>query len=87
MNTLCGHKISIVTPSPQTTRNRVLGNLTDPRAQLLFMDTPGYHLSDKKHNLQLKSLSVSALESRGTEDLKLFLFDKPEEGEIGKVRK
>ncbi len=72
MNELCGHKISIVAPSPQTTRNRVRGILTDPRGQLVFIDTPGYHLSDKKLNLQLKSVSVSALEDA---DLILYVVD------------
>ncbi len=72
MNELCGHKISIVAPSPQTTRNRVRGILTDTRGQLVFIDTPGYHISDKKLNLQLKTVSVSALEDA---DLILYVID------------
>lgn len=72
MNELCGHKISIVAPSPQTTRNRVRGILTDTRGQLVFIDTPGYHISDKKLNLKLKTVSVSALEDA---DLILYVID------------
>lgn len=72
MNKLCGHKISIVAPSPQTTRNRVRGILTDTRGQLVFIDTPGYHISDKKLNLKLKTVSVSALEDA---DLILYVID------------
>lgn len=72
MNELCGHKISIVAPSPQTTRNRVRGILTDNQGQLVFIDTPGYHISDKKLNLQLKTVSVSALEDA---DLILYVID------------
>ena len=72
MNELCGHKISIVAPSPQTTRNRVRGILTEERGQLVFIDTPGYHLSDKKLNLQLKTVSVSSLEDA---DLILYVID------------
>jgi len=72
MNELCGHKISIVAPSPQTTRNKVRGILTEDRGQLVFLDTPGYHLSDKKLNLQLKTVSVSALEEA---DLILYVID------------
>ena len=72
MNELCGHKISIVAPSPQTTRNKVRGILTEDRGQLVFLDTPGYHLSDKKLNLQLKTVSVSALEDA---DLILYVID------------
>ncbi|RKX87216.1 MAG: GTPase Era, partial [Spirochaetes bacterium] len=72
MNELCGHKISIVAPSPQTTRNRVRGILTEERGQLVFIDTPGYHLSDKKLNLQLKTVSISSLDDA---DLILYVID------------
>ena len=72
MNELCGRKISIIAPSPQTTRNKVRGILTDTRGQLVFIDTPGYHISDKKLNLQLKTVSVSALEDA---DLILYVID------------
>lgn len=72
MNELCGHKISIVAPSPQTTRNRVRGILTEERGQLVFIDTPGYHLSDKKLNLQLKTVSISSLKDA---DLILYVID------------
>ena len=72
MNEICGHKISIVAPSPQTTRNRVRGILTEERGQLVFIDTPGYHLSDKKLNIQLKTVSVSSLDDA---DLILYVID------------
>ena len=72
MNELCGRKISIVAPSPQTTRNRVRGIFTDTRGQLVFIDTPGYHISEKKLNLQLKTVSVTALEDA---DLILYVID------------
>ncbi|MEA1912049.1 MAG: GTPase Era, partial [Spirochaetota bacterium] len=72
MNELCGHKISIVAPSPQTTRNKVRGILTEKRGQLVFIDTPGYHLSDKKLNLQLQTVSVSSLDDA---DLILYVID------------
>ncbi|MBI2094534.1 MAG: GTPase Era [Candidatus Omnitrophica bacterium] len=46
MNQLLGEKISIVSPLPQTTRHRILGVLTLPHAQLLFLDSPGLHRSE-----------------------------------------
>lgn len=43
INAYLGQKIAIVSPKPQTTRNRLLGILTLPEAQVVFMDTPGVH--------------------------------------------
>ena len=41
LNAMLGQKLSIVKAKPQTTRNRIVGILSEPGAQIIFMDTPG----------------------------------------------
>ncbi len=43
MNTLVGEKVAIVSNRPQTTRNRIMGVMTRPECQMVFLDTPGIH--------------------------------------------
>lgn len=61
LNSVCGGKVSITSPVPQTTRNRIRGILTREAGQLVFLDTPGFHLSERKLNLRLKDLMLSSL--------------------------
>ncbi|MEN6500045.1 MAG: GTPase Era [Rectinema sp.] len=76
LNALCGAKVSIVSPVPQTTRNSIRGIVTRPQGQLIFVDTPGYHISDKKLNLKLRELVLQSL----TEvDLILYVVDATRE--------
>lgn len=44
LNQLVGEKVAIVSPVPQTTRTTVRGILTDERGQIVFVDTPGWHV-------------------------------------------
>jgi GTP-binding protein Era len=72
INHVCGHKISIISPVPQTTRNRVRGIYNAGPGQLVFVDTPGFHLSEKRINLHLKELATRTLPEV---DLVLYLID------------
>lgn len=72
MNALCGQKVSIVSPVPQTTRNAIRGILNGDRGQLVFVDTPGFHQSDKKLNLKLSDLVRGSLSDA---DLVLYVLD------------
>ena len=72
MNALLGQKISIVTPKPQTTRNRILGVLNDPAYQIVLIDTPGLHKADQPLNREMVRI---ALESMTEVDAVLFLLD------------
>ncbi len=72
LNRICGHKVSIVSPTPQTTRNRVRGIRNTAEGQLVFIDTPGYHQSDRKFNLHLQTLVLQTLEET---DAVLYLAD------------
>ncbi len=76
LNSLCGAKVSIVSPVPQTTRNTVRGIVNRPAGQIVFLDTPGFHISGKKLNLKLKELVLQALADA---DLVLYLLDATRE--------
>jgi GTPase len=46
LNRILGRKVAIVTPKPQTTRNRILGVLHGDGFQMAFVDTPGIHKTE-----------------------------------------
>ncbi|MDR1747611.1 MAG: GTPase Era [Spirochaetaceae bacterium] len=72
LNTVCGEKVSIVSETPQTTRNAVRGIINSPRGQIVFIDTPGYHDSEKKLNLKLKAVAEEHLREA---DALLYIID------------
>jgi GTP-binding protein Era len=72
LNSILREKVAITSPTPQTTRHRILGVRTLPRAQLILLDTPGIH--KPKYRLNHRMVQV-AWESVQGADLVLFLVD------------
>ncbi len=72
INALVGQKVSIVTTAPQTTRNRILGVVNRPGAQIVLMDTPGIHKPLSRLNQQMMKFVRQALEDR---DLAVLIVD------------
>ena len=72
LNGLLGQKISIVTPKPQTTRNRIVGILNHADYQIVLLDTPGLHKARQPLNLEMVKI---AIESLAGVDVILFLLD------------
>jgi len=76
LNTACQEDVSIVSPIPQTTRNAIKGIVNTSYGQLIFIDTPGYHDSDKKLNLRLKNVTETQLDDI---DCVLYVIDSTRE--------
>jgi GTP-binding protein Era len=73
LNALCGQKLSIVTPRPQTTRHRVLGIVNRPGAQIAFVDTPGLHRGETRAlNRAMNRTAAGAL---GDADVVVFVIE------------
>ena len=73
INALVQEKISIVTSKPQTTRHSILGILTEPDIQIVFVDTPGLHGGSSR--LINRAMNRSAAASMVGADLALFVTD------------
>ncbi len=69
LNRMCGEKLAITSSKPQTTRNRILGVLHRPDAQIVFLDTPGMHDSDRAINRYMKGVVA-----RVASDVDLILY-------------
>lgn len=72
LNTASGEKISIVSSVPQTTRNAIRGIVNTSLGQLVFVDTPGLHLSEKKLNLKLTQIASEQIKDS---DAILYIID------------
>ena len=77
MNQLIGEKIAIISPKPQTTRNRIQTILTKENFQAIFIDTPGIHKSKHKLGDYMVKAAVTALNEV---DVVLMLAEPDERG-------
>ena len=76
LNRILGHKVSIVSAKPQTTRNRIVGILNEPRGQIAFLDTPGIHKPLHKMNVRMMDHVRASLSEA---DIVALLVDATEE--------
>src|SRR6516162_7975306 len=72
LNRILGEKVAIVSPKPQTTRNRITGIRTTDSSQIIFLDTPGIH---QGHSLMNRRLMDTALQTLDEVDGVLWLLD------------
>jgi GTP-binding protein Era len=72
LNQFLGEKVAIVTPKPQTTRNRITGIRTTERSQMIFLDTPGIHQSRSLIN---RRMVETALQTLREVDIVLWLVE------------
>ena len=92
LNTILGHKVSITSPKPQTTRFNIQAVYEDDRGQIIFVDTPG--IFGKVKDLLAKRINVHAEESLNEGvDVVVYMVDHTREKDfeenkaLGIVRK
>jgi GTP-binding protein Era len=61
LNRIVGEKLAIVTPKPQTTRNRIVGVWNGEGGQIVFVDTPGVHGARKGLNRYMVGEAMAAI--------------------------
>jgi len=72
LNQILGEKVAIVSPRPQTTRNRITGIRTTETSQIIFLDTPGVH---QGHSLINRRMADTALQTLDEVDGVVWLLD------------
>jgi len=81
VNALIGFRLSIATPKPQTTRDRILGVLTRENAQLVFLDTPGLHTPKNKLGAHM---NMEAEEAARSADVIVYVTEPPKSARLEK---
>jgi len=72
VNVLVGEKVAIVSPKPQTTRDAIMGIITEADYQIVFIDTPGIY---KAKNALSQVMAKTAETTAKGVDLILFVLD------------
>ena len=72
LNYVLGRKVSIISPKPQTTRNKLQGIYTTDKEQIIFIDTPGIH---KPQNKLGNFMNKEAMSSLNDVDMILMIID------------
>ncbi len=75
INVLVGEKVSIVSPKPQTTRDRIIGVYNGENSQIVFIDTPGLYSSKNLLNAVMQKTTADSVKEV---DAILFLIDAHE---------
>ena len=72
LNAILKEKVSIVSPKPQTTRNKILGIYNDEESQIVFIDTPGIHKAKNKLDEYMSKVISTA---KNDVDVILYVID------------
>ncbi len=72
VNVLVGEKVAIVSPKPQTTRDAIMGIITEDDYQIVFIDTPGIY---KARNALSRTMEKTTETTAKGVDLILFVHD------------
>jgi GTP-binding protein Era len=76
LNALLGQRLAIVSPKPQTTRDRILGILTKGQVQMLLLDTPGIHAAKTRLGHRMNAVAKESIEGADV----VVLVTEPEIG-------
>lgn len=74
LNNIIGEQISISSELPQTTQQQLLGIHTTEKGQIVFVDTPGIHITEKKFGTIINSAALKTLDDKDV-DLIIYLVD------------
>ncbi|MBQ7351893.1 MAG: GTPase Era [Clostridia bacterium] len=72
LNAILKEKVSIVSPKPQTTRDKILGIYNDEDCQIVFIDTPGIHSS---HNKLDEYMNKAINSAKNDVDILVYVID------------